>query len=120
MIGELEYEQSPEQNFSGWLTYQQALEAMHAGNLVSRGSFKNKIRFIYHEPEETCKARTRTARLVLGEFIKYPSHYMALPYRGGLQVFSPTTDDIEAHDWYVVQEKPQETDTVAHSSHPAL
>lgn len=89
---------------NGELTFGHALEALKAGEKVSRAGWNGAGMFVYLVPESAYPAQTGVAKAFFGEgaLVPYRAYLALKTAQGDVATWAPSGSDVLANDWSVV------------------
>lgn len=99
------------------------------GNAMARAGWNGKDQFVYYVPPAEYKAQTGVAQAVFGEgnLVPYEGYYAIKNAQGRVAVWVPSTGDLQADDWYVIEQdelflkyhpKPKKTGSLTYAAGP--
>lgn len=83
------------------VSFSTALEALKLGSKITRAGWKDYGMYVYMVGANSYPAQTEHARKQFGELVPYQA-YMALVIEGAVAVWTPSTSDVLANDWEVI------------------
>lgn len=81
------------------MNFGQAIEALKAGDKVSRTGWNGKDMWLYYVPANSYKAQTDVAKVAFGETVPYRAYIAMKTAQGDVAVWTASQSDVLADDW---------------------
>lgn len=87
------------------MDFSNALQHLKGGLPVARSGWNGKDMFVYRVPEASYPARTDVAKRHFGAdaLVPYRAYYALKGADGMIATWVPSSTDLDADDWYVVE-----------------
>lgn len=80
-----------------------AVEAIKKGLKITRQGWNGAGQFVYYVPANSYPAQTDAAKQTFGDMVPYRAYMALKTVQNDIQVWIPSTTDVLADDWLVVE-----------------